>query len=247
MSTDTAFALGMLALVGPRFPDRLRAFLLTVAIVDDVIALTVIALVYSDHIVAGPLLVALAVLALILVMRSLGIRSACRTRCSAWRPGWRSRVGNRPDRGRVGARPAGVRVAGRARRPGARHRPVPCVPRAATPELARSGPVGRPHRHLAERAPAGGVPPLDELRDRAAVRPGERRHRDRRRLPLARVHVDHHARHPDRLRGGQADRRRRHRRGWSPSSAAAGCGRRSDGRPSSAAERSPASDSPCRS
>ena len=74
MSTDTAFALGLLALVGPRFPDRLRVFLLTVAIVDDVIALTVIAVVYSGHIVVGPLLVALAVLALILVMRSLGIR-----------------------------------------------------------------------------------------------------------------------------------------------------------------------------
>jgi len=74
MSTDTAFALGLLALVGPRFPDRLRVFLLTVAIVDDVIALTVIAVVYSGHIVVGPLLVALAVLAVILVMRSLGIR-----------------------------------------------------------------------------------------------------------------------------------------------------------------------------
>ena len=36
MSTDTAFALGMLALVGPRFPDRLRAFMLTIAVVDDV-------------------------------------------------------------------------------------------------------------------------------------------------------------------------------------------------------------------
>ena len=36
MSTDTAFALGMLALVGPRFPDRLRAFMLTVAVVDDI-------------------------------------------------------------------------------------------------------------------------------------------------------------------------------------------------------------------
>ncbi|MFL6050733.1 MAG: Na+/H+ antiporter NhaA [Gaiellales bacterium] len=74
MSTDTAFALGLLALVGPRFPDRLRVFLLTVAIIDDVIALTVIALVYSGHIVVGPLLVALAVLTLVLVMRSLGVR-----------------------------------------------------------------------------------------------------------------------------------------------------------------------------
>ena len=50
MSTDTAFALGMLALVGPRFPDRLRAFMLTVVVVDDVLALVVIATVYSGHI-----------------------------------------------------------------------------------------------------------------------------------------------------------------------------------------------------
>ena len=49
MSTDTAFALGMLALVGPRFPDRLRAFMLTVVVVDDVVALVVIATVYTDH------------------------------------------------------------------------------------------------------------------------------------------------------------------------------------------------------
>src|SRR5207247_5657228 len=43
MSTDTAFALGLLALVGPRFPDRLRAFMLTVAVVDDIGAVVVIA------------------------------------------------------------------------------------------------------------------------------------------------------------------------------------------------------------
>src|SRR5207244_2908690 len=46
MSTDTAFALGLLALVGPRFPDRLRAFMLTVVVVDDIAALVVIATVY---------------------------------------------------------------------------------------------------------------------------------------------------------------------------------------------------------
>src|SRR5882757_2909006 len=48
MSTDTALALGLLALVGPRFPDRLRAFMLTVVVVDDVLALVVIATVYTE-------------------------------------------------------------------------------------------------------------------------------------------------------------------------------------------------------
>ena len=48
MSTDTAFALGMLALVGPRFSGRLRAFMLTVVVVDDVVALIVIATAYAE-------------------------------------------------------------------------------------------------------------------------------------------------------------------------------------------------------
>jgi Na+/H+ antiporter NhaA len=50
MSTETAFALGLLALVGPRFPDRLRAFMLTVVVVDDIVGLIVIATVYSSTI-----------------------------------------------------------------------------------------------------------------------------------------------------------------------------------------------------
>src|SRR5689334_14464706 len=54
MSTDTAFALGLLALVGPRFPDRLRAFLLTVAVVDDLVALVVIVVFYSSSIDVTP-------------------------------------------------------------------------------------------------------------------------------------------------------------------------------------------------
>ena len=53
MSTDTAFALGLLALVGPRFPARLRAFMLTIAVVDDIVALIVIAVVYSEDIAPG--------------------------------------------------------------------------------------------------------------------------------------------------------------------------------------------------
>jgi Na+/H+ antiporter NhaA len=75
MSTDTAFALGLLALVGPRFPDRLRAFILTVVVVDDIVALLVIATVYTETLHIVPLLVALAFLAAVLVARSLGVRA----------------------------------------------------------------------------------------------------------------------------------------------------------------------------
>src|SRR5438105_13044696 len=74
MSTDTAFALGMLALVGPRFPDRLRAFMLTVVVGDDVFAIVVIALVYSSSVQVVPVLVAVGFLAAIIFVRRLGIR-----------------------------------------------------------------------------------------------------------------------------------------------------------------------------
>jgi Na+/H+ antiporter NhaA len=67
MSTDTAFALGMLALVGKRFPQRLRAFMLTVSVVDDLLALLVIATVYTTGLHVLPLLVAVGLLAAITV------------------------------------------------------------------------------------------------------------------------------------------------------------------------------------
>ncbi|MDQ3821694.1 MAG: Na+/H+ antiporter NhaA [Actinomycetota bacterium] len=63
MSTDTAFALGLLALVGPRFPDRLRAFMLTVVVVDDLVALVVISTVYTETPHLVPLLVAVVLYA----------------------------------------------------------------------------------------------------------------------------------------------------------------------------------------
>jgi Na+/H+ antiporter NhaA len=74
MSTDTAFALGLLALVGPRFPDRLRAFMLTVVVVDDIIALVVIATVYTETLRLVPLLAAVVAFGAILVARSLRFR-----------------------------------------------------------------------------------------------------------------------------------------------------------------------------
>jgi Na+/H+ antiporter NhaA len=74
MSTDTAFALGLLALVGPRFPDRLRAFLLTVVVVDDAVALLVIATAYSEDLALRPLLAAAVIFALVLVARAARLR-----------------------------------------------------------------------------------------------------------------------------------------------------------------------------
>jgi Na+/H+ antiporter NhaA/protein-disulfide isomerase len=74
MSTETAFALGLLALVGPRFPDRLRAFVLTFVVVDDVVGLLVIALVYSGSIDIEALAVAVGFYAAVLVARALRIR-----------------------------------------------------------------------------------------------------------------------------------------------------------------------------
>jgi Na+/H+ antiporter NhaA len=75
MSTDTAFALGLLALVGPRFPDRLRAFMLTVVVVDDIVALVVIATVYTGTLHVVPLLVAVACFGALVVARALSIRT----------------------------------------------------------------------------------------------------------------------------------------------------------------------------
>jgi Na+/H+ antiporter NhaA len=75
MSTDTAFALGMLALVGRRFPNSLRAFLLTVSVVDDLVALIVIAIAFTTSLHVMPLAVGLGAFALILVARWRGIHS----------------------------------------------------------------------------------------------------------------------------------------------------------------------------
>jgi Na+/H+ antiporter NhaA len=74
MSTDTAFALGILALAGQRLPARLRTYLLTVSVVDDLVALAVIATVYSGKVTVAPLLVALGVFCVVLLVRAVGVR-----------------------------------------------------------------------------------------------------------------------------------------------------------------------------
>jgi Na+/H+ antiporter NhaA len=74
MSTDTAFALGLLALVGPRFSERLRAFMLTVVVIDDLVALVIIATVYTAALHVVPLLAAVGFFAAVLVARRFPMR-----------------------------------------------------------------------------------------------------------------------------------------------------------------------------
>ncbi|GAB4086856.1 Na+/H+ antiporter NhaA [Myceligenerans cantabricum] len=77
IGTDTAFLLGVLALVGPAMSNQLRVFLLTLSVVDDFIAVTVIGTVYSDDVRLVPLLIAAAcLLALWLLGRAREWRSA---------------------------------------------------------------------------------------------------------------------------------------------------------------------------
>jgi Na+/H+ antiporter NhaA len=75
MSTDTAFALGMLALVGPGVPDRVRTYLLTFSIVDDVAGIVIIALAYSGHLNLVALVIGLAILGVVVLARSRDIRN----------------------------------------------------------------------------------------------------------------------------------------------------------------------------
>ncbi len=74
MSTDTAFALGMLTLAASRLPARMRAYLLTVTVVDDLVALGVIAVFYSEHVRLPALLVTFALFAVVLIMLAIGVR-----------------------------------------------------------------------------------------------------------------------------------------------------------------------------
>ena len=74
MSTDTALALGLLAVLGKDIPDRMRVFVLTVFVVDDLVALVVIAVFYSDRISVLPLVAALAAFAVLVTAVRLRIQ-----------------------------------------------------------------------------------------------------------------------------------------------------------------------------
>jgi Na+:H+ antiporter, NhaA family len=73
MATDIAFALGVVALLGPRVPAPLKLFLLTLAIVDDIGAVAVIAVVYSDDLDPVWLALAVAGLVLLVLLQRIGV------------------------------------------------------------------------------------------------------------------------------------------------------------------------------
>lgn len=75
MATDIAFVVGIMALLGPKFPFSLKIFILALAIVDDIGAVLVIAIFYTAEISLTALLIAAAILVLLIVFNRLGVRS----------------------------------------------------------------------------------------------------------------------------------------------------------------------------
>ncbi len=75
-ATDIAFALAVLAVVGSALPAALRTFLLTLAVVDDLLGITIIAVFYTSDLAIGPLLMALVPLGLFTVLVQRRIRAS---------------------------------------------------------------------------------------------------------------------------------------------------------------------------
>ncbi len=76
MATDIAFALAVLGLLGKRVPLSMRIFLTALAVVDDIGGIIIIALFYSGEIASVPLLISIAILALLYVGGKLGIHNS---------------------------------------------------------------------------------------------------------------------------------------------------------------------------
>jgi len=211
MGTDTAFALAVLSLTRG-VPPRVRTFLLTLVVIDDAIALTVIAVAYTDSLSWPWLAVALAVFGLILMLYGVGIRylpAYALLAVGVWLA--------------VSASGLHATIAGVA---------VGLVASAYPPGrdgLRRAGAVWRRFRidadtrarpagqsvdrgeHLSERDAAAAGPPLVELPGGAAVRVGQRGFDARRRRARAGGDLSHYSRDRRRAGGRQG---RRHRCGY---------------------------------
>ena len=186
MSTDTAFALGALALVGPRHLDRLRVFVLTMVVVDDILGLAVIAVVYPEDFRWGPLALSLIPFAAILALRQRRLRIGVLYLLlggAAWLCFEKSGV-DPVVVGLVMGMLVFAYTAPRSRLERATER-FRAFREQPTAELARSASTELRLATSCERAAAAALPPLDELRDRPDVRAREHRHRGRPRPALA--------------------------------------------------------------
>ena len=145
MSTDTAFALGLLALAAPRGRRACASFLLTLAVVDDLVALLVIATAYSEHVSLTALAVAIGLFGALVALRYAPVGRVPRLP-----PSWASAIwvamfesGVAPDDRGPGHRP-GHRAPTRRRAAtsSAPARLSRSFREQPTPELARSAQLG---------------------------------------------------------------------------------------------------------
>ena len=72
-ATDIAFAMGMLALLGPRVPTALRTFLLSLAVFDDIAAIVIIAIAYTDQVAWGARGLALGIVGVLALLNRLRV------------------------------------------------------------------------------------------------------------------------------------------------------------------------------
>lgn len=83
-ATDIAFAVAVLAIIGSHLPSPLRIFLLTLAVVDDLLAISIIAIFYTDHIQVLPLVLAFVVIAVYGLIAQFSRRLFGRHPFAAW-------------------------------------------------------------------------------------------------------------------------------------------------------------------
>jgi len=74
MATDIAFAIGVVSLLGPRVPSAMKVFLLTLAIVDDIGGILVIAFFYTEDLASGWIFVAALTVVGVIVLKKLNVR-----------------------------------------------------------------------------------------------------------------------------------------------------------------------------